>query len=207
MKHFHFPLICFSVFFFCFIQSNAQLSVVKIDSAFDVPFFHSPKMLFPSEVLKRGKGKYLNVITGKRIHSKDTLQLKKIASSQVVRYDSLPDRMFPDSISSLSSHAQMRGDTLFLHYAFEPPPQSDELEIILSSKLLARIREYPIGNLESRSPSVLLKSIKLNKRAYAPGDQIKAELEFSIEFEFNDVARGPYRQRVYYKGWMMCKVD
>jgi hypothetical protein len=207
MKAVLFFLIYFSVFFLSPCQSYSQIKILKIDSTLEAPFFEAPRLLFPDWVMKRRNGKYLNVRTGRKIRQSDTTKLKMPATSQVVRYDSLPERMFPDSISSLASHAHMHGDTLILQYAFEPAPQSDELLISVSSVLLARIRESPVENLESRNPTVQLTRLKLNKRSYKKGDQLKAVLEFSIEYELNEVARGPYRQRIYYKGWMMCKVD
>ncbi len=207
MKSFLFFLISCFVFCFCSAPSFSQVSVLKIDSTFDVPFFRSPRLLFPDWVSKGKSGKLVNTRTGKKIHPKDTLLLKVPARSQVVRYDNLPDSIVPDSISSLSSHALIRNDTLFLYYAFEPNPQSDEMEIAVSSTAVARIRERPVENSGALTPTVELKSLRLNKRYFKKQDELKAELQFSVEFELNDVSRGPYRQRVYYKGWLMCKVE
>ncbi|MFI5148902.1 MAG: hypothetical protein ACHQRM_04150 [Bacteroidia bacterium] len=186
---------------------SAQTNVLRIDSALEAPFFRSELTCFPNWVVRNNKGKLMNVTTQKKIKSRDTLSLKAPASSLLMRYENKEDGIYPDTILSFSSRVMMNADTLWLLCAFQNSPSEEILGITVYPELHASVLDGPPKKKELVGQRVLCRRVTLNQAHYKKGDLLKAELDFSIEYDLNDVAKGPYRQKVYYRGWMKCKVE
>jgi len=186
---------------------QAQTPVFKTDSALDGSFFQSSLSAFPNWVVRNKKGKLINASTQKKIHARDTLSLKAPVSSLLMRYENKEDGIYPDTILSVSSRALLSSDTLWLLCAYQNSPSEEMVGIRVYPEFHASILEGPPKKKEILGQKVIFRHITLDQPYYKRGDNLKAELDFCIEYELNDVARGPYRQKVYYRGWMKCKVE
>jgi hypothetical protein len=200
-------LLIVSSFFF-HIQSYCQLSVIRTDSLSDETFFHTTGYTYPWYIQKGRKGKLRNVMTGRKIKTADTLRKRAVVTSLRIRYDSLPDRVQADSLRSSLAVARLNGDTLFFTLPCQQNPDDGLLSFGLNPAGL-RATMVAANALQSKQPvavGITMYHLILNRRKYYQGDEFRAELEFSLEYDLNDVARGPYRKKVYYEGWIRCVV-
>jgi hypothetical protein len=187
---------------------GAQTPVLRIDSTLDAPFFHTEQTCFPKWVIHgKKKGELINAQTKKKIKSRDSISLKTTASSLMIRYSNQEDGIFPDTIVSVESRAFLSGDTLNLLCAYQSTPSDDVLYIALAPVIRASIVEGAPKKKEIVGERVVFRHVTLNQEKYKKGEWVRAQLDFGIEYDLNDVARGPYHQKVYYQGWMKCRVE
>jgi hypothetical protein len=199
----------FSLFFILLgFSVHAQNPFPQTDTLLDVPFFHSNRMAFPKWVVEGKRGHRMNASTKKKIDDKDTLHLLAPLTSLLIRMDPMSDRKTADTIASIESRAFLSGDTLFVLCEYQPTLSPDILELKITPALCgSQIIEGASRKPDLISQHVLFRHLTFQKLAYKRGDILKAELDFNIEYQLNDVARGPYSQRIYYKGWMKCKIE
>jgi hypothetical protein len=199
-----------SVLILLIIISNsmlAQIGVLRIDSLSNVTFFQSVSMSYPKWVTKDKHGRWINSQTQKKIHDKDTSALKAPVTSFLMRDAGVNNHTSPDTILSIDSRALLSNDTLFILCNYQSTLSGEIVGISLGATIDAAVMEgYP--RKENRiGQKVVFHHLILNKNKYRKGDELRAELDFYIEYDLNDVARGPYKEKVYYKGWMRCKVE
>ncbi len=200
--------------FFLFLSATipsvciAQTEVLRIDSTLDAPFFHNPGLLYPKWVLKDRKGRLLHAVTKKRIRQADTLALRTPVTSFLMRDAGVNGHNSPDTILSVDSRALRSNDTLFIFCAYQSTLSGEIIKISLTpSSLTAGVLEVFSKKDNILGQRVEFRRLRLNKSTYQKGEVFKAELDFFIEYDLNDIARGPYKQKVFYKGWMLCKVE
>jgi len=162
--------------------------------------------MYPKWVVLNKRGKPVQAGTGKRIDA-DTASLKSPATSFLMRDAGVLDHASPDTICSVESRALLRGDTLVILCAYQSTLSGEVLGITLSNELSAEVMDgYP--KKENRiGQKAVFRHLALNKQTYRKGEELRAELDFYIEYDLNDVARGPYKQKVFYKGWIKCRVE
>jgi len=186
----------------------AQTEVLRMDSALDVPFFHNTGLLYPKWVLKDRKGRLVNVVTNKKIRKADTLSLRTPVTSFLMRDAGVNGHNSPDTILSVDSRAMRSKDTLLIFCAYQSTLSGEIIRISLApSSLTAGVLEVFSKKDNILGQRVEFRHLVLNKSTYQKGEVLKAELDFYIEYDLNDIARGPYKQKVFYKGWMICKVE
>jgi hypothetical protein len=191
-----------------FAASFAQSPLVTHDSLSESSFFNTDKYIYPWYLQLTAKGRYRNKLTGKKIHKADTLGTKRLETSMLVRYDSLPDRMVPDTLTSVFSDATMHADTLILELPWQDNPAEGRVQFLVGNKLsLKLLSETGIRNKSPQPVRVEVYRLILNRTMYKKGDVVFAKLRFSLGFDLNDVARGPYPKKVYYEAWIKCRVD
>jgi hypothetical protein len=205
----HRAIFFFSSLFFLLLShiTSAQIAVLKIDSTLDVPFFHSRQMQLPKWVSRGKKGRLLYASTGKKIRDADTLNLKAPVTSFLMRTQNLLDNVSPDTILSVDSRALLAGDTLVIYCAYQSTLSGEIVGISLSSGLEAHVLDGFAKKENKIDQQAIFKHFTLNKAKYNKGDELRGELDFCIEYNLNDAGRGPYKQKVYYKGWIRCKVE
>jgi hypothetical protein len=198
---FCFLIIQLALSLFCPASCYSQQGVIKIDSTLDAPFFHQTVTDFPWYIIRTGKGKLENVLGNKLPKPADTTSLKKNVTSQVVRYDSLPDGVFMDNYSSIYTTAHLKGAELSIEFQYDPLPHEAVLELVLLSPLRASIHYGPPEKAkeESQIPAVHVESLVLNKKTYIKGDVLKGAITYTVDYILDDVRRGRYHQKVLYK--------
>ncbi|HEV7230041.1 MAG TPA: hypothetical protein VGO45_01860 [Bacteroidia bacterium] len=207
-KSLGFFLLSVSSFFFVF-QTYSQVSILRTDSLSDEIFFQKKVFAYPWYIQKGKKSKYRNVVTGRKIKTADTLGKRELVTSLRIRYDSLPDRVQIDSLHSCLATARLSGDTLFFTLPCQQNPDDGVLRLSIGRAGLSATM-VAANSLQNKQPvvaGVTIYRLIVNQRLYNKGDEFRAELEFSAEYDLNDVARGPYHKKVYYEGWIHCRVQ
>lgn len=120
---------------------QAQISVLKIDSSLDAPFFHEQQQQYPKWVVRNSQGVLVHAGTGKKIHTADTLGLKSPATSYLQRTENKLDMVSPDSILSIESRAVRNADTLMIYCAYQSTLSGEVLGIALNNNLTAYVLE------------------------------------------------------------------
>jgi hypothetical protein len=199
--------VLFHVLFCTF--SFGQIPLITHDSLPESSFFQKDKYIYPWYLQRAAKGRYRNKLTGKKIHKVDTIGTKQLETSILVRFDSLPERVVPDTLNSVFVRAMLHGDTLMIELPFQDNPAEGRVQFLAENTNVTWKLFSETGN-KNKSPQpvrVEVYRLILNRYVYKKGDLILAKLRFSLGFDLNDVARGPYPKRVYYEAWIKCRVE
>ena len=208
MKSF-FAVFLFHFTFTLFISTvSAQRVVIRHDSLPEESFFNKSTLIYPWYIQEGKRGRLRNRITGKKIHKADTSGSRQLQTTALIRYDSLPEGMRTDTLKATGGKAVMKGNTLQLEFPWQENPAEGRVDVLIADSAGIGLDMNP--NKKGKSPVPVranIYNIILNLRKYNHGDLVMARFKFSLGYDLNDVARGPYRKNVYYECFLKCRIE